>query len=80
MICELKNKLERYVDSIIFGNNENSRVFNEINLLDFLIWVVIATLVTIFVSWWVIPLRILIWKPLTQTKYVCNKNKNNNIN
>lgn len=69
MICEFRNKLERYSDKMLLGHNDNSAIYSETDLFSVLYWLMLAISLTI-VSPIIIPLRL-----ISNKKFVCDKKK-----
>ena len=62
MICEFRNKLERYVDYILVGHTSYSEIRSETTLFMVLFWIIFAIIATMG-----LPLR------LINIKFVCDK-------
>jgi len=76
MICELRNKLERYI-CYFMGADPADHITKETYLSDVIITIFFTLFTTLFVVWWSIPFRLLfkiIGKFNLNPKFVCYKN------
>lgn len=72
MICKLRNSLERYADKVLFGHNNNTVILYETNLGEFLYWLSVAIMITLCMTWWIVPARMIL-KTICEYKFVCDK-------
>lgn len=70
MICEFRNNLEKY-NCYVMGEDPKSHISKETYLSDVIITIFLTLSITIFVTWWILPLRNINLNP----KFVCNKYK-----
>jgi len=77
MICELRNKAAMLCVYIMEGKNHEGYPYveSETTLGKCILWVLFAGLITIFIGWWLIPLRILFTPILTRKFYCKNRRK-----
>lgn len=73
MICEFRNKLEKYTDFIALGHNRYTRKRKETDIFSFLCFLTLAIVFIFSISWWLLPVRYLVYNPLSNIKFVCNK-------
>lgn len=77
MICEFRNDLERYICYII-GTDQEIHITKETYLSDVILIIIISIFMTVLITWWLLPLRLL-FKIIgilnLNPKFVCSKYK-----
>lgn len=58
MICEFRNKLERFADILLIGNAEKTNIQKETNIVEVIIYIFLIMFAILFF----IPIRILTFK------------------
>lgn len=74
MICEITNKLNDYIDYVISGDRVKNH-YLEYSLDEVIISSVFAIILTLFGVWWIVPVRVLIFKPAENIRFKCGKLK-----
>jgi len=76
MICEFRNKIEKYNNYVFFGQNGTNEFVNETTLIEFIFFILACIITTILLTWWLVPIRELIWIPLLKIlnmKFKCSR-------
>ena len=71
MICEMYNKMED-VGVYVMDGIHAKHTHQEVTLSELLLMVFLLFMILIFISWWVVPLRIL-FLPLNKIKFKCER-------
>ncbi len=80
MICEMYNKIYNIDDYIVCGGTDDIKCYykSSVNLYEFVEMVFMCMLAVVFISWWMIPCRI-ISKPFSdrakKITFKCKKEK-----
>lgn len=73
MICKFQNILVRYIDKVILGHNNLTPKYYETNILSLCLWILLSLMITLCMTWWIVPLRLVLKPIIYDYKFVCGE-------